>query len=53
MMARFGMNALSDPKFFDGMTKVLDPSLSDVARKSALVTLGRAVFDPVRAKPYP
>ena len=49
LMARFGMNSLSDPKFLDGMTKVLDPSLSDVARKSALVTLGRGVFDPVRA----
>jgi hypothetical protein len=49
LMARFGMNALSDPKFLDGMTKVLDPTLADVARKSALVTLGRAVFDPVRA----
>ncbi len=49
LMARFGMNALSDPKFLDGMTQVLDPTLSDVARKSALVTLGRAVFDPVRA----
>ena len=49
LMARFGMNALSDPKFLDGMTKVLDPSLSDVARKSALVTIGRGVFDPVRA----
>ena len=49
LMARFGMNALSDPKFLDGMVKVLDPSLSDVARKSALVTLGRSVFDPERA----
>ena len=49
LMARFGMNALSDPKFLDGMTKVLDPSLSDVARKSALITIGRGVFDPVRA----
>jgi hypothetical protein len=49
LMARFGMNALSDPKFLDGMVKVLDPSLSDVARKSALVTIGRGVFDPVRA----
>ena len=49
LMARFGMNALSDPKFLDGMTKVLDPTLSDVARKSALVTIGRSVFDPVRA----
>ena len=49
LMARFGMNALSDPKFLDGMTKVLDPTLADTARKSALVTLGRAVFDPVRA----
>jgi hypothetical protein len=49
LMARFGMNALSDPKFLDGMTKVLDPTLSDVARKSALITLGRSVFDPERA----
>ena len=49
LMARFGMNALSDPKFLDSMTKVLDPSLSDVARKSALVTIGRTVFDPERA----
>ena len=49
LMGRFGMNALSDPRFLDGMVKVLDASLSDTARKSALVTIGRGVFDPERA----
>jgi len=49
LMARFGMNGLSDPKFLDSMTKVLDPTLGDVARKSALVTIGRNFFDPERA----
>ena len=44
LMGRFGMNALSDPRFLDGMVKVLDASLSDTARKSALVTIGRGVF---------
>lgn len=49
LMARFGMNGLSDPKFLDSMTKVLDPTLGDVARKSALITIGRNFFDPERA----
>jgi len=49
LMGRFGMTSLADPKFLDGMTKVMDPTLGDVARKSALVTLGRSVFDPERA----
>ena len=49
LMGRFGMSALSDPKFLDGMVRVLDPNLGDVARKSALVTMGRGVFDPERA----
>ena len=49
LMARFSMNGLSDPKFLDSLTTVLSPGLDDVARKSALVTIGRAVFDPERA----
>ena len=49
LVGRFGMTALSDPKFLDGMVRVLDPTLDEVARKAALVTLGRAVFDPERA----
>ena len=49
LMGRFGMNALSDPRFLDGMVNVLNPALSDTARKAALVTLGRGIFDPERA----
>jgi hypothetical protein len=49
LVGRFGMTALSDPKFLDGMVRVLDPTLDEVARKAALVTLGRAIFDPERA----
>ncbi len=49
LMGRFSMTALADPKFLDGMTRVMDPTLGEVARKSALVTLGRSVFDPERA----
>ena len=49
LMGRFGMTGLADPKFLDGMTRVMDPTLSDVARKAALVTTGRAIFDPERA----
>tara|TARA_R110000772_G_scaffold52930_1_gene121177 strand:- start:94 stop:2979 length:2886 start_codon:yes stop_codon:yes gene_type:complete len=49
LMARFSMNGLSDPRFLDSLTTVLSPGLDDVARKSALVTIGRAIFDPERA----
>tara|TARA_R100001086_G_scaffold229260_1_gene149054 strand:- start:1409 stop:3166 length:1758 start_codon:yes stop_codon:yes gene_type:complete len=49
LMGRFGMTGLADPKFLDGMTRVMDPTLNDVARKAALVTTGRAIFDPERA----
>ena len=49
LMGRFGMTSLADPRFLDGMTRVMDPTLGDVARKAALVTLGRSVFDPERA----
>ncbi len=49
LMGRFGMTGLADPKFLDGMTRVMDPTLGDVARKAALVTTGRAIFDPERA----
>ena len=49
LMGRWGMSALSDPKFLDSMVVAMDPTLSAVARKAALVTLGRSVFDPERA----
>ena len=49
LMGRFGMTSLADPRFLEGMTKVMDPTLGDVSRKAALVTLGRSVFDPERA----
>jgi len=49
LMGRWGMSALSDPKFLDSMVVAMDPTLADVARKAALVTLGRSVFDPERA----
>ena len=49
LIARGGMNSLSDPRFLDDSVKALDPMLSDVARKAALVTMGRGFFDPERA----
>lgn len=37
LAARYGMSKMADPKFMDGLTKVMNPELSDLARRQALI----------------
>jgi hypothetical protein len=37
LAARYGMSKMADPKFMEGLTKVLNPELSDLARRQALI----------------
>jgi hypothetical protein len=37
LAARYGMSKMADPKFMEGLTKVMNPELSDLARRTALI----------------
>ena len=37
LAARYGMSKMADPKFMEGLTKVMNPELSDLARRQALI----------------
>ncbi len=37
LAARYGMSKMADPKFMDGLTKVMNPELTDLARRQALI----------------
>ena len=37
LAARYGMSKMADPKFMDGLTKVMNPDLSDLVRRQALI----------------
>ena len=37
LMARYGMSKMADPKFMEGLTKTMNPELSDMARRQALI----------------
>jgi len=45
LMARYGMSKLADPKFLKGLSQVINPEMSDLARRQALITVGRISFD--------
>jgi hypothetical protein len=48
LMARYGMTTLADPKFLQNITTVMNPTISDLAKRNALMTLGRMKWDDVR-----
>ena len=48
LMARYGMTTLADPKFLKNITTVMNPTISDLAKRQALMTLGRMKWDDVR-----
>jgi hypothetical protein len=48
LMARYGMTTLADPKFLKNITTVMNPTISDLAKRQALMTLGRMRWDDVR-----
>ena len=37
LAARYGMSKMADPKFMEGLTKVMNPDLSDLVRRQALI----------------
>ena len=41
LAARYGMSKMADPKFLDGLTTLMNPELSDLAKRQALITLAR------------
>jgi len=45
LMARYGMSKLADPQFLKGLSQVINPEMSDLARRQALITVGRISFD--------
>ena len=42
------MTTLADPKFLKNITTVMNPTISDLAKRQALMTLGRMRWDDVR-----
>jgi len=48
LMARYGMTTLADPKFLKNITTVMNPTISDLAKRNALMTMGRMKWDDVR-----
>ena len=45
LMARYGMSKLADPKFLKGLSEVINPQMSYLAKRQALITMGRISFD--------
>jgi len=45
LMARYGMSKMADPKFLDSISSVMNPDLSELAKRQALIKLGQMAFD--------
>ena len=45
LMARYGMSKMADPKFLDSISSVMNPDLSELAKRQALIKLGLMAFD--------
>ena len=41
LAARYGMSKMADPKFLDGLTTIMNPELSDLAKRQAIITMSR------------
>jgi len=50
LMARYGMSTLADPKFLEGVATIMNPSIETLAKRNALITLGRMRWDDIRGE---
>lgn len=50
LMARYGMSTLADPKFLEGVATLLNPTVETLAKRNALMTLGRMRWDDIRGE---
>ena len=50
LMARYGMSTLADPKFLEGVSTILNPTVETLAKRHALITLGRMRWDDIRGE---
>ena len=50
LMARYGMSTLADPKFLEGVATILNPNIETLAKRNALITLGRMRWDDIRGE---
>ena len=41
LMARYGMTTLSDPKFLQGVSTLMNTEVGTIAKRNALIQLGR------------
>jgi hypothetical protein len=49
-MARYGMSTLADPKFLDGVATLMNPDIKTLAKRNAMITLGRMYWDDERSE---
>ena len=52
-MARYSMSSMADPKFLKGVSTLLNPEIETLAKRNALIQLGRMRWDDVREADIP
>ena len=50
LMARYGMTTLSDPKFLQGVSTLMNTEVGTIAKRNALIQLGRMRWDDIRGE---
>ena len=50
LMTRYGMSTLADPEFLKGVATLMNPSVETLAKRNALIQLGRMRWDDVRGE---
>ena len=48
LMARYGMTTLADPKFLQGVSTLMNTEIGTLAKRNALIQLGRMRWDDIR-----
>jgi len=48
LMTRYGMSTLADPAFLKGVETLMNPTVETLAKRNALITLGRMRWDDIR-----
>jgi hypothetical protein len=50
LMARYGMSTMADPKFLDGVATLMNPDVKTLAKRNAMMTIGRMFLDEERSE---
>jgi hypothetical protein len=53
LMARYSMSSMADPKFLKGVSTLMNPEIETLAKRNALIQLGRMRWDDVREADIP